>query len=228
MTLDAERSARYARQLVIPAIGAQGQERLAAARVRVVGASGPFAPALVYLTLGGVGTLWIDDPEPVGAGDAGHWLYPPATLGEPRGRVAAAALAERSRFVRVLDAPGEEEPTALLVLAPSPAKAVAAAEQGRTARLPLVVAELDGDGGSVVTVPVGAPCFACARSVTGARRPPVAGAGAVAALAAEELILLLARPERATGRRCDLTRGVPSARSTARLAGCACAADIAR
>lgn len=228
MTLDAERSARYARQLVIPAIGTDGQERLAAARVRVVGASGPFAPALVYLALAGVGTLWIDDPEAVGAGDVGHWLYPPPCLGEPRGRIAAAALAERSRFIRVLDATPEQEPTGLIVLAPSPAKAVSAAELGRKARLPLVVAELDGDGGSVVTVPVGAPCFACARSVTGARRPPEAGASAVAALAAEELILLLARPERAAGRRCDITRGVPSTRPTARLAGCACGGDIVR
>lgn len=228
MTLDPERAARYSRQTVIPAIGPEGQERLARARVHVVGASAPFAPSLVYLALAGAGTIWIDDPERVGSSDAGRWLFPPGALGDPRARVAAEALGERSRFVTVVHAPPTEPPTAVLVLAPSPAKAVVAAEQARKAGLPHVIAELDGDGGSVVTVPVGAPCYACARSVVSARRPPEAGAAAVAALAAEELILLLARPETASGRRIDLTRGVPSMRATARLAGCACGADIAR
>lgn len=228
MTLDPERRARFSRQLVIPAIGPDGQERLGAARVRVVGASGPFAPSLLYLTLAGIGTVWIDDPEPIGPSDAGRWLFPQGALGMPRARIAAEALGERSRFATVVDAPPSEPPTAVLVLAPSPAKAVVAAEQARKAGLPHVVAELDGDGGSVVTVPVGAPCYACARSVVSARRPPEPGAAAVAALASEELILMLARPETARGRRIDLTRGVPSVRVTARLAGCACGADIAR
>lgn len=228
MTLDPDRIDRYARQLVIPAIGHEGQERLGAAQVRVVGAFAAAAPGLLYLTLAGVGTIWIDDPEAVGLADVGSWLYPPRTIGEPRARVAADALQERSRFVRVSPFGPDAAPTAVLVTAAAAAQAVGPAEAARKARLPLVAAELDGEGGSVVTVPVGAPCYACARSVGATWRPPAPGAAAVAALAAEELILLLADPSAARGRRTDLTRGVPSVRATARLAGCACGGDIPR
>jgi adenylyltransferase/sulfurtransferase len=80
----------------------------------------------------------------------------------------------------------------------------------------------------VVSIPLGAPCYACARSIGSAGRPPLAGGAALSALAAEELILLLAGTDSARGRRIDLTRGVPSVRATARLAGCACGGEIAR
>jgi adenylyltransferase/sulfurtransferase len=228
VTLDADRIARYSRQLVIPAVGHAGQERLGAARVRVVGASGAAAPGLLYLALAGVGTIWIDDPERVTPADAGQWLYPPPSVGEPRAAVAAAALQERSRFVRVEPLPSGGVPTAALIFAPSVAQAVAAAERSRRERIPHVVVEVDGEGGGVVTIPVGAPCYACARSTGSARRPPSPGGAALSGLAAEELILLLAAPATAAGRRIDLTRGVPSVRATARLAGCACGAEIAR
>lgn len=228
MTLDPDRVARYSRQLVIPAIGHVGQERLGAACVRVIGASGVAAPGILYLVLAGVGTLWIDDREPVGQADAGSWLYPPTSLGEPRASVAAGALAERSRFVQVLSSEPGEAPTATVILAVASAQAVTAAERARRAGHPHVVAQLDGEGGAVVTVPPGAPCFACARSVGGTWRPPTAAASAVAVLAAQEAILMLAAPSGATGRRVDVTRGVTSTRATARLAGCACGAAIVR
>jgi len=228
MTLDPERASRYARQLVIPAIGEAGQERLGEARVRVVGASGIAAPGLVYLALAGVGTLWIDDRGSVALSDVGCWLYPPSAVGEPRARVAAEALQERSRFIRVLAAEPPEPATATLVFAAKASEAVVDAERARKAKQPHVVVELDGEGGTVVTVPVGGPCYSCSRSIAGAWRPPAVAAEAVAALAAQELILLLADPAAASGRRILVTRGVPSARPTARLAGCACGGDIAR
>lgn len=228
MTLDADRTARYSRQLVIPAIGHAGQERLGAARVRVVGASSVAAPGILYLALAGVGTIWIDDPEPVSPADAGHWLYPPSTVGQPRGETAAAALQERSRFIVVEPLAAQHAPTAALIFAPSVSQAVAAAERARREGIPHVVVEPDGDGGGVVAIPTGGPCYACARSIGSAGRPPLPGGAALSALAAEELILLLADPSTGKGRRIDLTRGVPSARATARLAGCVCGAEIAR
>lgn len=228
MTLDAERIARWSRQLVIPAIGPAGQERLGEASVRVVGASGAAAPGILYLVLAGVGTVWVDDPGSVELPDVGHWIYPPRSIGEPRARVACEELERRSRFVRVLPWEEGSTPTASLIQAASAATAVTGAERARKAGLPHVVAELDGEGGTVVTVPVGAPCYACGRSIAGGWRAPVAGAGALSILAAQELILLLADPAAAAGRRIDVTRGVPAVRATARLAGCACGAAIGR
>ncbi len=228
MTLDAARIARYSRQLVIPAIGHAGQERLGSARVRVIGASAAAAPGILYLALAGVGTIWIDDPEPVSPADAGHWLFPPSSVGEPRAQVVSAALRERSRFVTAEPLVPDSVATAAIVFAVSSVQAVAAAERARREGLPHVVVETDGEGGVVVSVPVGAPCYACARSIGRAGRPPSAGGAALSALAAEELILVLAAPDATKGRRVDLTRGVPSVRATGRLAGCACGGEIAR
>lgn len=220
--LDERRIARWARQLLVPGFGAGGQERLMASRVRVVGADAVAAPALVYLAQAGVGRLWIDDPELAGPADMGGWLLAPESAGQPRAGAAVAALAPFSSFVSVEPYPVGGVPTATLVVAGSSAQALGAAEAARRARVPHVVLEADGDGGAVVSVPVGAPCYACARLATGAGRPPAPGAAALAALAAQELLLLIADPAATSGRRLELVRGVSSCRPSARLPGCAC------
>ena len=58
-------SDRYARQMVLPEVGAEGQARLAAASVLVVGAGGLGCPVLQYLAGAGVGRLTIVDHDTV-------------------------------------------------------------------------------------------------------------------------------------------------------------------
>ena len=56
---------RHARHLVLPNVGHEGQEKLAAARVLVIGAGGLGSPVLLYLAAAGIGTIGIVDDDVV-------------------------------------------------------------------------------------------------------------------------------------------------------------------
>jgi molybdopterin-synthase adenylyltransferase len=57
--------ARYDRQIMIPEIGIEGQERLKNSRVFIAGAGGLGSPVSIYLAAAGVGTLVIADNDRV-------------------------------------------------------------------------------------------------------------------------------------------------------------------
>lgn len=56
---------RYARHLLLPQIGEEGQRRLKNARVLVIGAGGLGSPTLLYLAAAGVGTIGVIDDDVV-------------------------------------------------------------------------------------------------------------------------------------------------------------------
>ena len=56
---------RYARHILLKEVGGQGQQKLMAARVLVVGAGGLGSPILQYLAAAGVGTLGVIDNDVV-------------------------------------------------------------------------------------------------------------------------------------------------------------------
>ena len=56
---------RYSRHILLEEVGVEGQEKLLASRVLVIGAGGLGSPALLYLAAAGVGTIGIADGDRV-------------------------------------------------------------------------------------------------------------------------------------------------------------------
>ena len=87
-------SERYIRQSVLAEVGAEGQARLAAARVLVAGAGGLGCAVLEYLCAAGVGRIEVLDPDRVELSNLHRQpLYRMSDLGAPKATVAAASLA---------------------------------------------------------------------------------------------------------------------------------------
>ena len=66
-TLNAEQKIRYQRHLLLPEVGIEGQAKLLASKVLMLGAGGLGSPAALYLAAAGVGTIGIVDMDEVDA-----------------------------------------------------------------------------------------------------------------------------------------------------------------
>jgi len=99
--------ARYDRQLKLPELGEEGQARLAAARVLVVGAGGLGSPALYYLVGAGVGHVTLIDHDRVDVSNLHRQiLHGSSDVGRPKHESAAETLADLNPEV-VLETLGE-------------------------------------------------------------------------------------------------------------------------
>jgi molybdopterin/thiamine biosynthesis adenylyltransferase/rhodanese-related sulfurtransferase len=88
--VDAE---RYARHLVLPGVGPEGQRRLAAANVLVVGAGGLGSPVLLYLAAAGIGRITVVDDDRVDLTNLQRQVvHDSAAIGRPKVESAAARL----------------------------------------------------------------------------------------------------------------------------------------
>jgi adenylyltransferase/sulfurtransferase len=84
---------RYSRHLLIPEVGLEGQRRLEAARVLVVGAGGLGSPVLAYLAAAGIGRLIVVDDDVVDVTNLQRQvLFATADIGAPKAARAADHL----------------------------------------------------------------------------------------------------------------------------------------
>ncbi|GAB2507973.1 molybdopterin-synthase adenylyltransferase MoeB [Pseudoxanthomonas sangjuensis] len=84
---------RYSRHLLLPEIGVEGQRRLEASRVLLVGAGGLGSPAAFYLAAAGVGHIRIADDDVVDRSNLQRQiLHTDARIGEAKVASAAQAL----------------------------------------------------------------------------------------------------------------------------------------
>jgi adenylyltransferase/sulfurtransferase len=91
--LTREELTRYARHVILPDVGIDGQRRLKAARVVCIGAGGLGSPAAMYLAAAGVGTLGIVDFDDVDASNLQRQiLHDTAGMGRPKVESAKSRL----------------------------------------------------------------------------------------------------------------------------------------
>ncbi len=93
---------RYARQIMLPEIGAEGQEKLGRARVLIVGVGGLGSPSATYLCGAGVGTLGLVDDDVVSESNLQRQvLYGEAVVGQPKVLKAKERLSGMNGRVQV-------------------------------------------------------------------------------------------------------------------------------
>lgn len=93
---------RYARQLSLPGIGLDGQQRLRRASVMLIGAGGLGSPAALYLAAAGVGRLGIVDADRVELSNLQRQLlHTTARVGTPKVESARVAIESINPHVRV-------------------------------------------------------------------------------------------------------------------------------
>jgi molybdopterin/thiamine biosynthesis adenylyltransferase/rhodanese-related sulfurtransferase len=94
---------RYARHIVMPEVGLEGQRKLKAARVVMIGAGGLGSPLGLYLAAAGVGTLGVVDFDVVDESNLHRQvLHGTSDVGRPKLESAADRLREVNPHVRVV------------------------------------------------------------------------------------------------------------------------------
>jgi len=105
--LTPEEILRYSRHLLLPEVGVEGQQRLRAARVLVVGVGGLGSPASLYLAAAGIGTLGLVEFDKVdGSNLQRQVLFGTRQIGEPKIDAAAGRLSDLNPHVRIERFPG--------------------------------------------------------------------------------------------------------------------------
>lgn len=95
-------SARYSRHLLLPDVGLEGQEKLLASRVLVVGAGGLGSPALLYLAAAGAGHIGVIDDDVVDESNLQRQvIHGTSDIGEPKVASAMRQIAELNPDVAV-------------------------------------------------------------------------------------------------------------------------------
>lgn len=101
-----EYTERYQKQMLLPEIGAAGQQKLASAKVLVVGAGGLGCPVLQYLAAAGVGRIGIVDGDVVEVSNLHRQiLYGPESVGTLKVKAASAAVRRLNSDVTVKEYP---------------------------------------------------------------------------------------------------------------------------
>jgi len=86
---------RYSRQILLPQVGHEGQQRLLGSHALIVGLGGLGSPVALYLAAGGVGRLTLADPDRVDLSNLQRQIvHGTADIGDSKVLSAARTIAE--------------------------------------------------------------------------------------------------------------------------------------
>lgn len=93
---------RYSRHLILPQVGEEGQQKLKAASVLIIGAGGLGSPAAYYLTAAGLGTIGIADYDHVELVNLQRQIiHDTADIGSPKVDSAAAKMKALNPLINI-------------------------------------------------------------------------------------------------------------------------------
>jgi adenylyltransferase/sulfurtransferase len=100
--LSEQEQTRYSKQIIMPEVGPEGQQRLRAAKVLVIGAGGLGCPVLQYLTAAGVGEIGIADGDVIDISNLQRQvLYTEGEIGQGKAATAQKKLELLNPNVRI-------------------------------------------------------------------------------------------------------------------------------
>ncbi len=100
--LSPQEMARYARHIAIPEFNLEGQQKLKAAKVLVIGSGGLGSPVLLYLAAAGVGHIGIVDFDVVEDSNLQRQvLFTIDDIGQSKAKTAAARLKKLNPFIQI-------------------------------------------------------------------------------------------------------------------------------
>lgn len=166
---------RYSRQILLPEIDLEGQKRLAASRVLIVGLGGLGCPAAQYLVAAGVGHLVLCDGDVVEVSNLQRQiLFSDVDIGQHKAIVAASRLSDQNPGVSLSAIPERADAALLAHHVPDVDLVLDCSDNFATrhavnraclfARKPLVSAAAVRFEGQVAVFDFreeGGPCYAC-------------------------------------------------------------------
>ena len=101
--LSLEETRRYARHIVLKGVGGEGQQKLKAAKVAVIGAGGLGSPVIAYLVAAGIGTIAVIDDDEVSLSNLQRQIvHTNADIGRPKTESAQDFAAGLNPHVAVI------------------------------------------------------------------------------------------------------------------------------
>jgi sulfur-carrier protein adenylyltransferase/sulfurtransferase len=191
-SLSEEQRERYSRHLLIPEIGAEGQQKLLDAKVLLLGAGGLGSPTALYLAAAGVGTLGIVDDDEVDLSNLQRQvIHNTERVGVPKVDSAEQSIRALNPDVKVVKYPTRLDASNIMEIIEGYDVIVDGVDNFPTRyllndasvrlRIPVVSASILGfDGQLSVFKPYEGPCYRCLfREPPPAELAPSCGANGV-------------------------------------------------